>query len=99
MSSLGSNVSGVNVAPLEENSDAVITKTVNPRLPSKDAKGGSASGQSQRDVDQFSSNKLVMVPSTDTRTPAELGTTKQVNGSSGLILQQPLVRCTQHIWI
>ncbi|XP_074591422.1 GBF-interacting protein 1-like [Curcuma longa] len=78
VSSQGSNVSGVNDASLEENFDAVTTKTANPRLPSKDAKGGSASGQLQRDMDQFSSNKLVTVPSTDTHTPTELGTTKQI---------------------
>ncbi|KAG6467923.1 hypothetical protein ZIOFF_072488 [Zingiber officinale] len=89
VSSQGSNVSGVDGAPSEANSDAVTTKTTNPRLPSKDAKGGSAPGQLQRDMDQFSSNKLVMVPSTDTHTPSELGTTKQIK-PHGSVTDEPV---------
>ncbi|XP_042446115.1 GBF-interacting protein 1-like isoform X1 [Zingiber officinale] len=89
VSSQGSNVSGVDGAPSEANSDAVTTKTTNPRLPSKDAKCGSAPGQLQRDMDQFSSNKLVMVPSTDTHTPSELGTTKQIK-PHGSVTDEPV---------
>lgn len=78
MSSQGSHGSGVNGTSSGEISDAVTTKTANSRILLKDSKGGSASDQFLRNIDQLSSNKLVPVPSIDTCTPAELGTMKQV---------------------
>ncbi|XP_074566028.1 GBF-interacting protein 1-like isoform X2 [Curcuma longa] len=75
VSSQGSHGSDVNGTPSEEICDAVTTKTANSRIPLKDSNGDSASGQSLRNIDQLSSNKLVSI---DTCTPAELGTMKQI---------------------
>ncbi|XP_074577177.1 GBF-interacting protein 1-like isoform X1 [Curcuma longa] len=77
VSSQLSHLSGVNGILLEEAYDAINTKTANSRLPPKGVKGGSASGQLARDIDQFSSNRPVVVPSIDTYSSSQSGTIKQ----------------------
>ncbi|KAG6536158.1 hypothetical protein ZIOFF_001207 [Zingiber officinale] len=77
VSSQLSHLSGVHGILLEEARDAINTKTANSRLPPKGVKGGSASRQLARDIDQLSSNKPVAVPSIDTHSSAQSGTIKQ----------------------
>lgn len=88
MSSQLSHLSGVNGTPLGEACDAINTNTANSRLPPIGVKGGSASG----DIDQFSSNKPVVVRSIDTHRSSQSVTIKQVTRTQALMLTQAIVR-------
>ncbi|CAL9191185.1 unnamed protein product [Musa hybrid cultivar] len=106
LSSQGSHVSGISgIAPWEENSGAVTTKSGTSGINSSDVIYGSASGQSVLGSDHSAENRtaapvfevstsisdLKLVTSPVTCSTAELGTTKQVTG-----IQHSLIETATH---